>query len=154
MSLSDSHPRTPPVILFPSQLEKVSPSSAWMGLPGSLLICPHAPSSITPESLTVASTRCFTVSNRLRPNLQLGRFQTLTRPNQVRLPSARAFALQGFAGVDYSLPRLLGYVSNGLFTRQPPSRLLDQPSFPGAQIRSQFRGKRRVGRLVRRQSGR
>src|SRR5271165_6560574 len=58
-------------------------------------------------------------------------------PNQVRFRSARVFALQGFAEVDYSLPRLLGYVSNGLFTRQPPYRLLDQPDFPGAQIRSQ-----------------
>jgi hypothetical protein len=48
--------------------------------------------------------------------MQTGHFQTLTRPNQVRVRSARVFALQGFAECDYSLPRLRGYMLNGQFT--------------------------------------
>src|SRR5271165_4394233 len=68
-----------------------------MGLPGSQLIRPHAPSSITPESLTTASTRCFAVSSRLRLNLQIGHFQnfndaesgSLSLGSRVRLAGLR-----------------------------------------------------------------
>ena len=81
----------------------------------SRFICRHAPSPLTPESLTAAHIRSFTVSTRLRHFRQLGHSHLcVTRLKRVRLRYGSRLRLPDASCCRITpTPRPVGYMSSG-----------------------------------------
>ena len=115
----------------PEALVSRSRTTSW-GLPGSLLICRHAPSPTTPESPMVALAPYFATGSRLLHVWQLGRSRfILTRPNRFRLRYGSRVRTTRLRSADRSAPRWLGYLLNGQLQGKLLSAYKISQAFPG-----------------------
>jgi len=91
-------------------------------------IFPRALPPPTPRSPTTALARCFVAGSRLHHSLaDWPLLLCVTRPKRVRLRCGSRVRLARLRQQNYFHSRLLGYLSNGQFTRYPPFRILDRP---------------------------
>ncbi len=91
-------------------------------------IFPRALPPPTPKSPTIAPARCFIAGSRLHHSLaDWPLLLCVTRPKRVRLRCGSRVRLARLRQCNYFHSRLLGYLSNGQFTRYPPFRILDRP---------------------------